>query len=363
MATLPSLPDPPATRRPRPFISRSSSKRARGTANRSCPSNFQPLCLSPRSAELAGRTVRLSPDVPTSFDQPLARHHKLIGRWAASREPSTRTYTRGEARRRIERVFETAVLEILRPLALAELRVAVLNSEDMDAPAMAIVCDSMGQLDLGWIETSDAPIGWRAAAYAALVQTLGKVLPIFTYDDLFEEISMYYWDGETDDEAARNALVAYHGADPDDLDDTILPSDMNERRPEWMIRENAEPLRALPRGLQRALRDLRATHKALRPTADEHNAWHFHGPTIHEYLPDLEDCSSLPPLTLVPVDQFAREVDDIGLHGMEYGFMDIAGLCPLPDADRLSDWFSSLEAGVRFLLAAQRLILLDPVTL
>lgn len=363
MATLPALPDRPATRRLRPFTSRSSSNRARSKESRSSPSSLQPACDCPRSADLAGRSVCLSPAIPTSFDQPLARHHKLIGQWVTMREQTARRYTRAEARRRIERAFEAAVLNVLRPIELAELRVVVLNSEDMDAPAIAIVCDSMGQLDLGWIETSDAPIEWRAAAYAALAQTLSAALPVFSYEDLFEEISMYYWDGETDDEGARNSLVAYHGADPEDLEDTILPSDMNGRRPEWMVAQNAGPLRSLPRSLQKALRDLRSTHKLLRRSLDEHSAWHFDGPTIHEYLPDLEDCSTLPPLTLVPVEQFAREVDDVARHGMEYGFMDIAGLCPLPNSDRVADWFASFEAGVRFLIAAQNLILLDPDTL
>ncbi|KKI21412.1 hypothetical protein CA234_18890 [Sphingomonas sp. ABOLE] len=363
MATLPALPDHPATRRPRPSTSRSSSTRHRNTANRPSPSSLPTACDCPRSADLAGRSVVLSREIPVSFDQPLARHHKLIGGWVASRDQTARRCTRAEARRRIERVFDKAVLDILRPLELAELRVAVLNSEDMDAPAIAIVCDSMGQLDLGWIETSDAQIGWRAAAYTALARTMGSALPIFGYDDLFEEISMYYWDGEIEDKAARDALVAYHGADPEDLEDTILPSDMNDRRPDWMIAANAAPLRSLPNGLRSALRNLRCSHRALRALPDEKNAWHFDGATLHEYLPDLEECSSLPPLTLVPVEQFAREVDDVARHGMEYGFMDIAGLCPLPDAARVTDWFASLEAGARLLLAAQELIQLDPDTL
>ncbi|WP_246848349.1 hypothetical protein [Sphingomonas beigongshangi] len=305
----------------------------------------------------------MSQAIPVSFDQPLARHHKLIGAWVASRDEAPGRCTRAEARRGIERSFDQAVLDILRPVEMAELRVAVLNSEDMDAPAIAIVCDSTGQLDLGWIETSDAQIGWRAAAYSALTQTLGAALPIFGYDDLFEEISMYYWDGEIDDEGARNSLVAYHGADPDDLEDTILPSDMNDRRPEWMIAANAAPLRSLPNGLRQALRNMRRCHREFRRLSDEYNAWHFDGATVHEYLPDLEESSTLPPLTLVPVEQFAREVDDIARHGMEYGFMDIAGLCPVTDAAHVSDWFASLEAGVRFLLAAQELIQLNPETL
>jgi len=363
MATLPALPALPATRRPRPSTSRSPSTRPRGKASRASPSNLAAACDCPRSADLAGRSVGLADAVPLCFDQPLARHHKLIGRWLAAREKVARRYTRGEARRRIEQAFETAVLAILRPIDFVELRVAVLNAEHMDTPAIAIVCDSMGQLDLGWIETSDAPIGWRAAAYAALAHTLGSALPIFGYDDLFEEISMYYWDGETDDEAARNALVAYHGADPEDFEDTVLPSDMNDRRPDWMVSANAAPAKSLPSGLRKALSSVRDAHKALGRIPDEQNAWHFDGPTIQDYLPDLEDSSSLPPLTLVPVEQFAREVDDIARHGMEYGFMDLAGLCPMPTADRVSGWFASLEAGARFLLAAQHLISLDPATL
>ena len=75
------------------------------------------------------------------------------------------------------------------------------------------------------------------------------------------------------------------------------------------------------------------------------------------------ECSSLPPLTLVPFEQFARELDDIARNGMEMGFMDIAGIFPLPHADRIDDWFTSLRLGAQFLVAAQDLIRLDPTTL
>ena len=71
----------------------------------------------------------------------------------------------------------------------------------------------------------------------------------------------------------------------------------------------------------------------------------------------------MPPLTLVPFEHFARELDDVARHGMEMGFMDVAGLCPLPDAENIDDWFASLRLGARFLLAAQDLIQLDPAQL
>ena len=57
---------------------------------------------------------------------------------------------------------------------------------------------------------------------------------------------------------------------------------------------------------------------------------------------------------------FARELDDVARHGMEMGFMDFCGLCPLPEVSRIDAWFASLRLGVQFLLAAQDLVRLDP---
>lgn len=337
-----------------------------GTPTRTRPRNHfnpPPTSVSPRSADLAGRSVALSADIPFSFDQPLSPHHKLIGKWAASRGRSVQQYTRSAARRHIERVFNAAVLATLEPLTLANLRTVVLNGEHVGQPAIALVCDSIGQLDLGWIESSDAPIPWRAACYAALEETLGTALPIFGYQDLFNEISMYYWEGETEDEGALQCLIDYHGADPDDLDELTLPSTMAAKKPEWMSKANSAPLAKLPSGLRRAMRKLRRTHDALRRVPDDRSAWRFNSDILYEYIPDIEECSSLPPLTLVPVEFFAAEVDDVGRHGMEYGFMDIAGLCPLPDPNFIDDWFASLRVGAEFLLAAQHLIQLEPENL
>lgn len=360
MATQPAsnrLPAPPGSR---PYTRGSFPTATPERTRRRSHSNHPPASRSHRSADIAGRSVALSADIPTIFDRPLAPHHKLIGRWAASRESPGKRYTRVAARRHIERVFNDAVLEILRPIELTDLRVAVLHSEEDGPPAIAIICESMGQLDLGWVETSDAPIPWRAAAYTALEQTLGRALPIFGYQDLFDEIAIYYWDGETDDEAARQSLIDYHGADAEELDATTLPSEMNARRPEWMIASNAAPPSQLPAGLRNKLDRLHAAHKAMGKLPPERDAWHIDFETAQEYLPGIEECSSLPPLTLVPFDQFARELDDVARSGMEMGFMDVAGVCPLTDADRIADWFASLQLGARLLLAAQDLLQTDP---
>lgn len=322
-----------------------------------------PACVSRRSADLAGQSVALSEDIPAIFDAPLARHHKLIGRWVAAREKTSRAYTRAEARLHIERAFNAAVLEILHPVDIADFRIAVLHSEEDGTPAIAMICQGLGQLDLGWIETGDAPVPWRAAAYKALEQTLGRALPVFGYRDLFEEISMYYWDGEIDDESARQNLITYHGVDPDELDEHILPSTMDARRPDWMIEANAAAPAQLPARLRKNLARLRATHDALARLPPERDAWHFDLQTVFDYIPEFEERSSLPPLTLVPFEHFVRELDDVARSGMEMGFMDVAGLCPLPDADIIDDWFASLRLGARFLLAAQDLIQLDPAKL
>ena len=338
----------------------SSSTRTRQgaiLANRSsrpAASAFRP------SADLAGRGIALSLDIPAIFDVPLAAHHKLIGRWTVARQDASGICSRVEARQHIERVFDAAVLEILAPVDLADFRVAVLHSEEDGPPAIAIICESMGQLDLGWIETGDAPTGWRAAAYRALEQCLNQALPVFGYGDLFDEIAMYYWDGETDDEAARQSLIDYHGAEPDELDEQVLPSEMNARRPDWMIAANAAPARRLPAELRRRLAALRDAHKALAAIPTDLDAWHFDFQVACEYLPGIEECASLPPLTIVPFEQFARELDDVARHGMEMGFMDLAGSCPLPDAGRIDDWFASLRLGAAFLIAAQNLLQFDP---
>lgn len=363
MATQLAPPCQPAARKRRGFTRGSSSNLTKAEAR--VPSRYSHLRASASRpwVELAGRPVALSGEIPAIFDEPLAAHHRLIGRWVASRETAAQAYTRPQARQRIERVFNTAVLEILGPIELAIFRVVVLGGDEGNPPAIAVICDSMGQLDLGWIETSDAPIPWRAAAYKALDEYLGTALPIFGYQDLFDEYSMYYWEGATDDEAARQCLIDYQGADLDNLEDYALPSTMNARRPEWMIAANAAPSTELPSGLCEALGKLKNTYKALRNLRLGGNAWHFETDAIYEYIPYFEECSTLPPLTLVPVEQFAREVDDVGRHGMEYGFMDIAGLCPLRDPKRIEDWFASLRLGAQFLLAAQNLIQLDPIKL
>ncbi|MEG8219622.1 hypothetical protein OSJ57_03160 [Sphingomonas sp. HH69] len=314
-------------------------------------------------ADLAGRAVAISADVPAIFDAPLPAHHKLIGRWVATRETLPGLYTRPSARRHIEDVFNAAVLEILDPIEIADFRVAVILNEEDGSPAIAVICQSLGQIDLGWIETGDAPIPWRAAAYRALEQCLGRVLPIFGYEDLFNEISMYYWDGEIDDEGARESLIAYHGADADELDELTLPSEMNARRPEWMVKENAAPSAQLPPGLRRKLKRFHAAHKAVTTFRPERRAWDLDLQVAYDYIPGIEECSSLPPLTLVPFDQFARELDDVARNGMEMGFMEVAGLCPLRHANHIDDWFASLRLGAEFLLAAQELIQLDPAQL
>jgi hypothetical protein len=362
MATQPALPNLPAPRSPRRSTRRSSSARAVPKAKLT---HFLPHEISdyPRSADIAGRAVTISPDVPLGFDQPLAAHHKIIGGWVAASDRSAMRYTSWEARRRIERDFEAAVLNLLRPLTLANFRVAVLAGDEAESPAIAVICDSIGQLDLGWIEDSDAPVAWRATAYSALETMLGTALPIFGYQDLFDEISLYYWDGETDDEAARQCMISYHGVDPADLDGLTLPSEFNGRRPEWMISEASASNRTLPAGLRRALRALRASHSRLLRLPEDRNAWRFDLDLIHEHVPHFEECSTLPPLTLVPVDVFGREIDDVARHGMEYGFMDVAGICSVDRPGVLDDWFSSFRAGAEFLLGAQNLIQLDPSTL
>lgn len=365
MATLPAPPNPLAPPKSRRSTFTSSLRRATARAAKPTRCSRRPASTSRPSVDLPGRSVALSIDVPALFDAPLEAHHRLIGRWAAKHADPARRYTRNSARQFIERTFDEAVRAILEPFDLASLRIIALAGADDLPPAIAVICDTIGQLELGWIEKTNclrdtmfcnvAPLGWRAAAYRALCETLGAALPVFGYEDLFEEVSSYYWDGATDDVSARATLIEYHGAEAEDLDEMVLPSQMNARRPDWMTAKSA-PLKDMPADLRRALARLRDAHKALKALATAGNAWRLDFDLVTSYVPEFEDCSHLPSMTLVPFEQFARELDDVGRHGMEQGFMDVAGLCQLTDATVIDSWFASLKLGAELLFAAQALI-------
>lgn len=263
------------------------------------------------------------------------------------------------------------MLDILGPFELTPLRVVALHGDDALPPALAIVSDDIGEIDLRWIARTNtlkdtlfgpvAPTGWRAAAYHALESTLHAALPVFSYTDLFYEYSTYFWDGETDDAGARQALIDWHGADASEIDDEMLPSAMNARRPDYMLAENADALKALPRSLAAKIRELRRAHDALGAIGDDFNAWRLDREDLHRYFPESEDWSWLPSMTLVPFDHFARELDAIGQMGMEQGFTDLAGICALNDVTAIDRWLVSLKLGVDLLVAAQALIDFDPM--
>lgn len=316
--------------------------------------------------DLAGRAVALSPAVPAGFDAPLSHHHKIIGRWVAQQAPTDQLFGLGEARRFIEQRFRQAVLDIIGVNTLADLRVFVLAGDGAgQPPTLAIICDSVGQIDMGWIELTNvlantlkgsvAPVGWRAAAYGAL-HDLAAVLPMFGFHEMMEELSGYYWDGETDDEGARHALVTFHGQDPDEL---TLPSHIEARRPDYMLPENADPLKKLPPAIRSAIKRVTTAAKAVRAVKEPGSAWHFDSEQITAYLPEYGDAATLPALTLVPFDVYAQELDEIAQHGMEYGFHNIAGICQLTDAASIDRWFASLRLGTELIAAAQDLIDLD----
>lgn len=313
----------------------------------------------------------LSPAVPAHFDAPLAPHHKMIGRWVATKAETDASFTRQGVRQRIKDAFASAVAEILNPFVLADLRVVALTGDETLPPALAIICESVGQIDLGWIEKTNvlantmngpvAPVGWRVAAYQALEQTLGAVLPVFGYHDLIEELSAYHWDGETEDEGALRALVEGFGHDPDDPD-LVLPSHVADQRPDYMTADKS-PAKDMPPLLRKALGRLRGAHQAVRNSAEVAHAWQFDPNDELEYFPERDERSHLPPLTLVPFDHFARELDDVGRFGMEQGFADVTGLCRLTDPTMIDAWLTSLRLGADYLAAAQDLINLDAADL
>lgn len=288
----------------------------------------------------------------------------------AAQGETDRCFTRHEARKHIERTFDRAVLDVVGCVDMLDLRAVVINGTDDHPPALALICDSVGQIELGWIGKSNvlsqtmfgpvAPLGWRAAAYKALTETLPPVLPVFGFEDLMDELSGFYWDGETEDKEAVASLMQWQGHAPEDIDEEMLPSAIRARRPEWMLTENAAPLSKLPKGLRHRIRAVRSAANAVIAQRSAAGAWNYEGDLVIEYLPEYEERSFLAPMTLVCTEAFAREVDDVGRHGMEIGFNDMVGLAVITDAGVIDAWFQSLRVGVEFLRAAQDLIAIDP---
>jgi len=364
MATHPStLARPAATRSAlstRPSPSGLSAVRANRSRRRQAS-------LSRPSADLAGRAVALSPAVPFGFDEPLAPHHRMIGRWLAIRECADQPLTRMETRRFITDGFDRAVQVALSAINLADLRVIVLRGQEGLPPAIAIICDSIGETELGWIVKTNvlshtingnvAPVGWRAAAYEALTTRLGFALPIFGYEDFVEELSMYYWDGATDDETARQHIADYNGYS-DDVE-IILPSQIAALRPDYMLAKPS-PQKDMPPELRKRLKRLDEAYKALKAFDEKANAWRFDHDQVIEYLPHYMDAGTLPPLTFLPFDIFGQHLDEIGRIAMETSFYDIVGLTLIEDASQVEHWHQSLRLGAEFFAAVQDLIDCDP---
>ncbi|MBC2668742.1 hypothetical protein ACFOON_15260 [Novosphingobium piscinae] len=306
--------------------------------------------------------------VPSGFDAPLGVHHKAIGRWLAERDGSAERITRGEARRYIETEFDKAVRAELSKVQLADLRVVALTGEDHGPPAIALICDNVGEIELGWITKANvlanaldgvvAPVGWRAAAYRALEQLLGYALPVFGFEEFMDEMSMWMWDGATDDADAIRFMGEFHGLD--DIEEMTLPSHLRARRPDYMTRKPA-PLKDMPPSLRDRLRRLRETCKALNAVADTTSAWRHDREALSYYLPHYEDGSCTLPLTLVPFDQFGQQLDEIADHAMQTNFYDIVGLTTIEEPARLDAWFESLRLGAEFIAAAQDLIDHNPM--
>jgi hypothetical protein len=135
---------------------------------------------------------------------------------------------------------------------------------------------------------------------------------------------------------------------------------MRDRRPEWMLAENASPLKHLPDELADAIRRVRKAADAVRSLDSPGSAWNYDSDLCHNYVFAYEESSHTPPLTLVPFDHFQRELDYVCEHAMQTSFHDTAGICPLINPGLIDDWFASLRAGVDMLIAAQALIDLFP---
>lgn len=308
--------------------------------------------------------MNLSPAIPTRFGNPVGKHHVIIGNWAKEMLASAGPVSESGFKHLIEATFAKVVGDILAPIKLCDLHVMVLlHSEEDEKPAIIIANKSQGQVDLGWIETAEnAPMEWRCAAYRALVSNIHPIIPMITFDDMFEHLSMLYWDGSTEDHEAREALIHDHGHDEEDLEGMTMPSDVKAKAPAWMDDYAGEaPARPFHPELAKLFRDLRKARRRFDKAQAKANPFAFDFDDLCSYAPWYEESYCLPPMTVVPFDIFAEEIDDCARGGMEQGFLDVCGLYLIdPASPQIDKWLETLRASVAVIDCIQRLTAWEP---
>ena len=356
-----------ATRPLTPRVSPAPSKRSTSTlrqtrkARRVVRPFIPDIPASLPSVRIAGGAIRLSPDVPTRFGNPVGQHHVTIGKWARDRLVSAGPITENGFKHLVEQTFADAVGEILAPVELCDLHTMVLlNSENDKQAALVLANKSQGQIDLGWIETDeDAPLEWRCAAYSALVTNLQPIIPSISFDDMFEHLSMLYWDGETQDGPAREVLENFYGHDEEELEGMAMPSQVIAKIPAWMKDYAGDtPARPLHPQLAKILSDLKKASARLKRAQKKADPFEFSDmEDLCSFAPWYEESYSLPPTTVVPFEIFAAEIDDVARGGMEQGFLDAIGIYHLDPAapELVGRWLETLRAGVAVIEIIQRL--------
>lgn len=337
--------------------------------------NASPLLtssLSPRLADLAGRAIKISPAVPVGFYNALSPAQRRIGLCLPSDDLPPLTQL--QASSWIDKQFDALIQPLLAPVRFLgydiSVRATACNFDNKDAAPKAaciISTNGVGFLDFRWIADPDAPVSWARIAYKAIRDHLPLVAPCHTYDDFMEAMACYHWGGELDDEKAKEEIQLYWNDNGEgeeiDFDDHLLPSQLEARRPDWMIIDKDHPLperKALPPLLRQALINIKRTARTVRRSIhSEKSAWHFDHEEACQYVPEIDEAAHYPPLLLIPEEPFIAEADDLYRLGWEVGFMDVTGVMEITDKPDFDVFLASFKAGIDLLLAIQTLLDLD----
>ena len=293
--------------------------------------------------------------MPTTIGTSIGHHVKIFGRWVCDRYAGPlQPILEQDVPAYIAQKFTNALYQRRPPSELLPIEFFVQSDSYLGKPLLTFHIGAGGPVlfDLAWIENNEAVnLVERQAAYAAVTKAMMRAFHAMDYDSMIEHLSMYLWDGETDDDAAFESIIYNYGEEPED---PILPSHVAAKIPDFM-----KPVRKKTRltpQLAKLIADLEAATDAIKPSDGENGTI-----SLSDYLYNTEefmDCATEPPLCLLPLEIFQQELDQVYQHAMENGVMSVITAFPASTSDEIDRAVAAFHLYQKVIEAAEAILTL-----
>lgn len=317
--------------------------------------------------------MTLSRAIPTSIGpNPInpARHlmaEALISR-RAHRPSFNHPGTLADAARAIDAELIAEIDAILSPLPEDSWSLSVsLLPDPTEAKVGALIAlHDAYRASPDWLSDPAIADDVKSEIWALLGRAMPILLPVGCFDDLVEEISGYWWQGELDDDAAREAIAEMRGEELGPDDDFFLPSKFLAAQPQWTLfepwpRPNDAPTPALPDFVAGPAAQVLKAMKPFRNASANRAAWISDFDITTDVAPEYGDAVSTPPIFLVPdIPVFNEALNDIGECAMQTSFWNVCGAAIMTSPKDIQTWLKSLAAGVPLLVALDGLLRATP---